>query len=382
VLILFGAGHVAEREILSGETPAFVADNNPDLQNSRILGVEILSPERLTALNGILQVIICTSSILDVQEQLHSLGISSAQISVSTYLGSAAQVYRLEQFCFRGFVSCGLPSSRKSLHGGGVYQVEENSSELKITKIFEGNCRNIELHGTRLDVACQGRGIVQICTKTLEVNNEIPIPKPASIHGIRRFGDHYYATDPESDSVLVLEQSGKVVNRYSISDKFATMGSPQHHVNDLYILNNSIYVSMFSLSGNWKNGIFDGGVVEVDMSTGNIRAVVDSLKMPHNVMFREDGEFYILDSLRGKILGYDRSDIGTLPGFTRGLAFSDNFIIVGESKNRNISKLERGEMLSSIDTRVTIVDPAIKASRSIPMPQGISEIHAIAPLSN
>jgi len=133
---------------------------------------------------------------------------------------------------------------------------------------------------------------------------------------------------------------------------------------------------MFSISGNWKLGVFDGGVVEIDRNSSQLTPVISGLKMPHSVQIHGD-TMYVLDSFTGSVLGHDARPIGVLNGFVRGLAFDQQYVIVGESKNRNATKMDRGSHLASVDSRVTIIDPSIGVCRSIQIPSTISEIHSV-----
>ena len=45
--------------------------------------------------------------------------------------------------------------------------------------------------------------------------------------------------------------------------------------------------------------------------------------MPHNIIFKEN-HFWILDSLRGKVLQGNQNEITILPSFTRGFEILQN----------------------------------------------------------
>lgn len=56
---------------------------------------------------------------------------------------------------------------------------------------------------------------------------------------------------------------------------------------------------MFSTSGNWKRSIYDGGLIEIDLDTGNMRELSLDLKLPHSVR-SVDGSLIILNSFLGE----------------------------------------------------------------------------------
>jgi len=377
--IFFGSGQISEKEISSGNIPDFIVDNNSDLWGKDLLGVLIKSPESIKKTH-ISQVIICSSSITDIVEQLGELGVESSKINVSNFIGAVARTHALEAYRFEGYVSSGLPSTTKSLKGGGIYYVKEQNDSILVEKIFEANTHGMILEEDTLIFTAQGVGVVIYDIQRKEVLKTISLPEGYRPHGVRQRDGQLFVACSSADVILQIEND-QVIRTYEISDKIKKIGTAQHHINDLYVDEHSIYVSMFSLSGNWKKGVFDGGVLEIDRDTGNQKIIMQDLKMPHSVGMIDD-TLIVLDSYRGIVRGYDGVPIGALPGFVRGISTADNFIIVGESKNRNISKLEPKLTFSSIDTRITIIDSKISASRSVALPRGISEIHAIASIKN
>ena len=373
--VFFGAGQIAEKEIAAGTIPEVIFDNNTELHGTQFLSYNVSNPNDMRGFSFD-KIVICSSSITDIIEQITAIGIPSDKIEISSFIGNMARTFSLEQYRFSGFVSSGLPSTTRSLKGGGIYSVEELEDSVVVKKVYEGNTHGMVHSGGNLIFTCQGVGIVVYHIETAQVSKVVPIPTGFRAHGIREINDHFFVACSSGDCILQLTPDGDVEREYMLSNKIAKRGTAQHHVNDLYVTDDYIYASMFSISGNWKRGAFDGGVVEIDRLTGVVIPMITNLKMPHSITCHE-GSFYVLDSYRGRVCGYDSVSMGSLGGFVRGLDFSDNFLIVGESKNRNISKLEARNMFSAIDTRITVIDPESKASRSISLPRGVSEIHAV-----
>lgn len=139
---------------------------------------------------------------------------------------------------------------------------------------------------------------------------------------------------------------------------------------------------MFSSTGNWKEGVFDGAVVEFDIETGKrVGNVISNLYMPHNVV-NLNGGLCVLDSLRGHLLASNGEVEGTFPGFTRGVDFDGEFYLIGQSKNRNYSKVIGLSNNISIDCSIILFDPKRKVSRSLQLPLSIGEIHSIKVLTS
>ena len=373
--VFFGVGQIAEKEIAAGISPEAIFDNNAELHGSQFLSFNVLNPDDILGISFD-KVVICSSSITDIVTQLKEIGVSADKIEISSFIGNMARTFALEQYRFKGFVSSGLPSTTRSLKGGGIYAVEELEDSVVVKKVYEGNTHGMIYSDGNLIFTCQGVGIVIYQIDSAQVLKVVPVPVGFRPHGVREINGHFFVACSSADRILQITSDGDVVKEYPLSNKIDTTTTAQHHVNDLYVTDDFIYASMFSISGNWKRGVFDGGVVEIDRRTGEVVPMITNLKMPHNIT-SYDGVFYVLDSYRGRICGYDSGSLGSLGGFVRGLDFNDEFLIVGESKNRNISKLESRNMFSSIDTRITVIDPASKASRSISLPRGLSEIHSV-----
>jgi hypothetical protein len=134
---------------------------------------------------------------------------------------------------------------------------------------------------------------------------------------------------------------------------------------------------MFSYTGNWKRDIFDGVALEIDLNSNKVIGLVMSdLWMPHNISFL-DGSLVVLDSLRGELKTNNARAVGRFPAFTRGLDFDGVYYYIGQSRNRNYSKNLGLSLNISIDTAIVIFDQVTKASRTIHLPQKLSEIHSI-----
>ena len=205
------------------------------------------------------------------------------------------------------------------------------------------------------------------------------MPAGARAHGISYNPDNknFYVTCSYLDSILEYSSSFELLNTFNISNKISTTNEPMHHCNDNFSIGNSLYVSMFSSSGNWKVDKFDGCIAEFDITTKErLEDVEKDLYMPHNVQII-DGSLHILDSLPGH-LRYGNLEVqATFPAFSRGLATHDKYYYVGQSKNRNYSRVIGLSNSISIDCGVIIWDPEIKVSRFLKFPNSIGEVHSI-----
>ena len=148
-------------------------------------------------------------------------------------------------------------------------------------------------------------------------------------------------------------------------------------INDCLVFNDSLYVSMFSLTGNYQNDSFDGGVIEYDIATKEkVGPIVQNLWMPHNIQMI-NGALHVLNSLPGQLLTNNFQVIGEFPAFTRGLDHDGVYYYIGQSRNRNYSKNIGVSNNISIDAGIIVFDDQTKASRFLQLPSKLSEVHSI-----
>lgn len=376
-IVLFGSGVVAEKNLR--RDPVFIVDNNTDLQGTGFHGVPVVSPDKIRDKSHLYDVVVCTTSIDSVRTQLADMGFTwNENATIAPQLKERMSIDSLEREKFRFLFSSGLPSHRAKTSGGGVFYAEETSDGLEIKKLFEGNVHGlIEVEKEGYFFNAQGDGLYMV---GFELNQNpkkvMSVPKGHRPHGMARYQSCWLLVSSYEDSLLMIDEGGEVINRFDFSSKKSSYFSAQHHCNDVAVLDDFAYVSMFSVSGNWKRGIYDGGIVEICLKSGNQKILKNDLKMPHNVSFYQN-ELRVMNSFKGEIMMGDFEIYGQLPGFVRGYCEDEKYLCVGESKNRNFFSLKTGRFPVSIDTRITIIEKSVKACRSMQMPNSISEIHSI-----
>lgn len=372
--VLFGSGTVAEKNL--NLEPVFIVDNNLDLQGTLFHGVSVVSPDELKNNSEKYNVIVCTTSVGEVKKQLESYGYTwGSNANVADLLVERMEMSYLEESKFSFLISSGLPSSAESFSGGGIYKVEETECYPKITKIYEGNTHGLIKTDEGFVFSCQGKGIVFLNNELEEVK-VIELRQGLRPHGVRKYKDLWVLVSSYKDAIIAIDGSGKEIFEYKFSSKIDAFESAQHHCNDLDIVGDYAYVSMFSITGNWKRNSFDGGIMEVNLITGEMKSIINDLTMPHSVTCDETG-LKVLNSFKGTFLGNNFNVLATLPGFVRGYDSDDKYYYLGESKNRNFSRMETGRTPVSIDTKITIINKRNGFCRSIHLPMPISEVHSV-----
>ncbi|MBT1452274.1 DUF4915 domain-containing protein [Glaciecola sp. XM2] len=376
-IVLFGCGHVAEKHL--NLVPAFIVDNNPDLIGTQFHDIEIKSPSILAGNADDYEVIVCTTSVSEVKSQLESYGFTWGQnAKVALLLSERMEMADLEDTAFRFLLSSGLPSSAETFSGGGIYLIEESDNFPNATKLYEGNTHGLIRHEEGYAFSSQGEGIIFL-NESFELTNKISLHSALRPHGIRQYGDLWVLASSYHDSIVGVDKNGNEIFEYPFSKKRSDYLSAQHHCNDLFIVGDYAYVSMFSITGNYKRNSFDGGILEIDLRNGEMQTLIDGLTMPHSVTCDEQG-YKVLDSFKGTLLADNFQVKATLPGFVRGYDADSKYYYLGESKNRNFSRLNPGRTPVSIDSRITIINKDFGFSRSIPLPKKVSEIHSLIKL--
>ena len=385
-IAFWGEGYIAAKTFEKTKViPNIIFDNNPDISNQKQFGVTIYQPNK-NLLNQIDYIIITSTSILEIANQLKFLGFNEEKIFVSPVLKDVFNICKFESQSFDILFSSGLQnaSEDKIIGGGGLYRIKGSFDDFKLTKLISGSTHGILKRNEEIFVVNEKNGICKL-DQNLNIIEKHPIPKGYRAHGIdysKKFNCWVLAC-AHYDGILILDSTFKLKDNILFSKQKSYYDNiAQHHCNDICILNNYAYVSMFSLTGNYKRGIYDGGVMVFDLETKKAeKNLYGELLMPHNILFKENS-FWILDSLRGFVLNGTDNKITRLPSFTRGFdILSNGHLLIGQSKNRNFSLLKNQSNNISLDTSIVVHDRSNSISKSIHLPSSVSEIHSIVDIS-
>ena len=373
-LVIFGAGQLVGKITKHASARVlFAVDNNPDRWGSVVSGVEVFSPEKLRQFPDVL-VVISSSDVDAISSQLMHLGFSPIQDfcvipQVKAHLG----VSQMRQRNFSFLITVG-----SSGEAGGLYTVDFPSGHLK--KLLSGPTHGLCRLGAGWLATSDEYGLVELDEK-LDVVSTLELQSGSGAHGVAVSEDQDLIAVALSnrDEILLLDEGLNEISRVRISEKIDSGSGPQHHVNDVEILDGVVFASMFSLSGNWKRGIFDGGIWGFsahDLSR-DTHPIASNLSMPHSVT-SVGGLLYVLDSLRGRVLRVPDEELLHEAGFLRGVDVdsSGRFWLIGQSRDRNISGIESLPLNRSIDSSVVHLDRETGFSTRVQLPD-IDEIHAV-----
>jgi hypothetical protein len=381
-IILFGAGNIAEKttRIISHKKLHAIVDNSTNLEGEIQFGVKVKSPEYLKSEKGKSSlIIITTTSFSDVSTQLVELGfIQGVDFIVSPILNDLRIIDELESIETTLMFSSGSPRQDHPLYGGGIYQLSVNGDEWCHEKVIDGNCYGITRYKDNYVALDTDRGMIEF-DKNYNILRQENLPTGSRAHGIvySQDKDMFFVNCSYLDLILFIDSNFKIIDKINISNKQKNVGTPAHHLNDCCVWNDSLFVSMFSKTGNWKLDIFDGAILEFNIVTKElVGPVVSDLWMPHNIKLI-NGSLTLLDSLRGHLLTNNAQVVGEFPAFTRGLDHDGSYYYIGQSKNRNYSKNLGLSKNISIDAGIVVFDEFTKVSRFLQLPPKLSEIHSI-----
>jgi hypothetical protein len=170
---------------------------------------------------------------------------------------------------------------------------------------------------------------------------------------------------------VVLSIDGDGIYTFGFRDK--------HWLNDLCIHEDYLYVSLFSHTGNHLKGIYDGGILQIDINQAppvpriyfERHVLLNDIWMPHTVRFFGN-QIHYLESMTGKLYRTNKKVLGEFPGFTRGLGYDGSYYYVGQSEARYFDRLETKHIAMSAG--FYMFDEETKASKFFSMPT-IRQVH-------
>lgn len=379
-VIFFGSGEWVEKTLPYLNTKGdYIVDNNPYEHGQSLRGLAIRKPEILKKENpDEIIIIITTTGFQEVSEQLIGYGLMPGRhFIVSPSLKNYYAISRINNHDCTLLLTCSDQPNEVETRGGGLYSFQIGKNKLE--KIISGNCHGL-VDGPGCLYLVDDTVGVRVLNRKLEEQLTFPLPEKSRPHGI--------AYSPEKNLIMVVlsgrdsvgffdAQNYKLIDELHISDKWKHTSIAQHHLNDLCVNGNSIYLSMISSSGNWKRGVYDGAVIEIAMDNRKILGpVVSDLWFPHSPTMIK-GNLCYCDSNKGIVYNSTWKIISKFNGFVRGIAHDGEFYYVGQSMHRYIDRLQGASDNISLDSGIFIIDESSKATKFFSIPQ-LTDIKTVA----
>jgi hypothetical protein len=271
------------------------------------------------------------------------------------------------------------------LVNGGLFFIDLRNGILK--KLYNGDCRGFVMHNDNIILLTKNDGIVVFNDRFELVKRTEPIPQ--DLHAAIIYQDQLLVVESGHNTigiydVFTLRKSAELVFNDSTND--------EHHINDIDIDNGVLYMSMFSVTGGYKNkqkAELDGSIValpiaDMDLHGGGLildfaqHVVHNNLKMPHSVRILENALCFC-DSYNFTFT-YDNDKKVQLLGYTRGIAYDQSCFFIGQSKMRRLARDIVRATPTSMDCGVYIYSVAEQLCEFIPIPA--EEIYQIEPIGS
>ena len=265
--------------------------------------------------------------------------------------------------------------NRTSSLGGGIYQFRFNEMGTSFKKKIPGSFRQIcKIRNNFASV--NEKGFIVIFDKNFKIIDEFNtgITNLCGLDFILKDNSFIFASHSRDKLYIYHLTKRKIIDVINFSPLSGDHLNSYHHINDLVYKNQNVYLTFFSWSGEWRNGIFDGGLAKINLKTKKVNLVTSrNYLQPHSPTFI-DGELSFVDSGNSQIILGSYQPSLNLSGFLRGLKKKDNYIFCGQSENMYLSRLINKEKLVNVTPGINLIDPRINAHRFMPT-YGICNIH-------
>lgn len=382
-LVVWGKSEDWLPKVLRKHRPKLIIDSNKSLSGQNYENISIISPDEVKADDWKkYYVIICTSAFVAVSKELKNYGLEeNINFSVIPDIKDIQLVDDVDTFECEFIATSsdhdGLGSQRGSLLGGGVYHCNLNSNGLSFEKKISGQFREIKFHNDNFYAVDGFANKLIIFDKSFIVKETIDL-----IHnnccGIEVINDHIYVANHTRDSIIVLDSNLKHVDECFISPLAGPEGNSRHHINDLSSYNGQIIVTMFSMSGYWRAGVYDGHLVSLDSQLKIENILYSNLSQPHTPRIF-DGEVCFADSFAGSLVHGTKGTILQTDGFVRGIEKIGSFWMLGQSQTLYLERRVGRSGKVFLNTGIYIYNEDSKIYAFHPM-KGIKNIHSLIAL--
>jgi Domain of unknown function (DUF4915) len=261
-------------------------------------------------------------------------------------------------------------------HKGGLYLVHFKQQQPEIKKILNVGCTGITKYGSSFVVISNSHGIF-ILDENLNVIMNKALSTELDLHGVAIDNDKAYIIETKTNSIGIYNLKNNLERIDEI--RFSPENDDVCHVNDLYIANDKLYVSMFSYPPrknplSFANKTYQGVILEYSLQERKVVKIChDKLLQPHSVLHYDNKIFYCVS---GEFLvKRNEEDIFKCLGYTRGLAVRNQTMFVGQSESRQIPVLLNKHTNILLDCGIYVHDISTKLSSFIHIPS--EEIYGI-----
>jgi hypothetical protein len=361
--------------------PSFIVDSNVNLHGEKShFGYDVKPPKSLNALKDKSKyfIIVTSTAFYEIFDILNDYGFTN-NYSASPLLIDMKTIQDINNVNdIILFSSSDTVKDHPSI-GGGIYKL--NLFDGIHNKIISGMTRGFDYYNENLIVNDANVGIRIFDNKYDELDC-IKVPKNSYLHGLSIDNENslLYVVQTRQDRISVFDLNTlKEVDKIEISKKHRRSGHEQyhHHINDIYYFNNSLFISMFTLTGNMQTNWHNGAIIEYDVIDNVILGeIATNLYMPHSIKVLNK-TITFLDSMKGHLINDPHTIMAQFPGFVRGLDYNKNYYFIGQSIHRYFKRAIDLSNIISMDAGIYIFEPKTKATRFVKT-DGIYDINTLS----
>ncbi len=365
--------------------PFAICDSDKSLDGSKFLNIDVVHKSKILKKNKNYFFIITTGSYRSVISELENNGFESEKDFICSpdfkdfaYLDGMRSLSGEILFSSSDH-SIQQGATRYSSKGGGLFINKFNETKVEVKKVIDGSYRQICKYKENL-ASINNDGYIVVLNKKGDVLDKLNV-KMTNLCGldyIEELNLFILCSQTKDIIYLINAKSLKIHEKIKFSDLSGDHKKSFHHINDVLHFEGNLFVTFFSFSGSWKDGLYDGGIAKISLKSKKVTLIKNDNFQPHSPAVI-DGEIGYVDSGNQKVLlGSHRKELN-FSGFIRGLREFNNLLFIGQSETMYISRLIKLGRLIDLTPGIFIVDYNNNAKRFLPT-LGISNIHDIYPL--
>lgn len=258
----------------------YIIDRSGTYKGTTFLGYDVFTPDKIDEEDAnSLFIIITASAYTSINTSLKDLEFKPGlHYCCTPEYKDWAIMHEIKEYDRNLLISCSDNTTeeggkRFSKMGGGLYLFNTKDHSLK--NKLRGHFRQIVQIDELYYVVEYVEKLLYIIDKEFNVIQKVELDQDIE----KKQKPHYcglayheesnllFVTNSGTDTISVYEkESLKLINTIFISDKTKRVGGGLHHINDLSVVDDSLFVSCFSVTGSWKKDILDGGILEFDIN--------------------------------------------------------------------------------------------------------------------
>lgn len=373
----------ALKKIDYNKSKILICDNNKNFTNTIFHGVQVKHRSFFDKIVKKFFFIITSSNYSSIANDLKKNGLRSGTDFVCLpEFYDFAHLVKMRSSTGKILLSSSDESKKKATrysgHGGGIFLVEFDEMNVTIKKIINGSFRQISKKDDGYFCANYKSGDIYLLDKKFKIK-KIFKTKINTLCGIdyNEKKDELICVSSVEDCIYLFScTQNKIIKKINFKKSSSSLNS-NHHINDVKFLDDQIFITFFSATGSWKQGLFDGGIAKLDLNKNDeeFEIISNNSTQPHSPEII-DGSVSFCDSCNmNVILGGQKKPLN-FNGYVRGLDQHSQHIFVGQSETMYLSRMMKNNKLLELTSGIHIVNYSLNVSRFLPT-FGICNIHDI-----